>query len=81
MLTPGGPTKQALTLAYEALRRVQREARANPAARWRLTAAPTVEAALRGPAAAALKALETRLGREIAIAAAPGRDGFDIQAI
>jgi Ribonuclease G/E len=81
MLTPGGPAKQALTLAYEALRRLQREARANPAARWRLTAAPAVEAALRGPAAAALKALETRLGREISIAAEPGRDGFDIQAI
>ena len=81
MLVLGGPAKTALTLAYEALRRVQREARANPAARWRLRVAASVEAALRGPAAAALKALETRLGRPIEVAAEPGRDGFDIRTV
>ncbi len=81
MLVPGSPVKAPLTLAYEALRRLQREARANPAAKWRLAAAPEIEAALRGPAAAALRALETRLGRPIAIVAEPGRDGFDIDPL
>jgi ribonuclease G len=81
MLVPGGPAKQPLTLAYEALRRLQREARANPAAKWLLAAAPGIEAALRGPAGPALKALETRLGRHIAIAGEPGREGFDIAAV
>ena len=46
----------------------RREARANPAANWRLAVVPAVEAALRGPAAAALRALEIRLGRRVAIA-------------
>ena len=79
LLEPGAqPAKQALTLAHEALRGVQREARANPAANWRLDVPARVEAALRGPAAAALQALETRLGRRIAIVGAAGRDGFDI---
>lgn len=81
MLASGGRAKTALTLAYEALRQVQREGRANPAARWRLAAAPAIEAALRGPAAAALKALETRLGRPIDLAIEPGRDSFDIRAV
>ena len=81
MLVPRSPVKAPLTLAYEALRRLQREARANPAAKWRLGATPAIEAALRGPAAAALRALETRLGRPIAIVAEPGRDGFDIDPL
>ena len=81
MLTPGSPARAPLTLAYEALRRLQREARANPAANWRLTAALEIEAMFRGPAAAALKAIETRLGRQIAILAEPGRDGFDISRV
>jgi ribonuclease G len=81
MLMPGGSAKTALTLAYEVLRRVQREARANPAARWRLAVAAAIEAALRGPAAAALRALETRLGRPVEVAIEPGRDGFDIRAV
>jgi ribonuclease G len=78
MLVPGSPAKAPSTLAYEALRRLLREARANPAANWRLSAAPAVAAALRGPAAAALRGLETRLSRRIAIAVAPGAEGFDI---
>lgn len=82
MQAEGLPVKHPATLAYEALRRLQREARANPAANWRLDVSVPVEAALRGPAAAALQALETRLGRRIAIAAAPpGREDFDIVAI
>jgi ribonuclease G len=78
MLAPGSPAKTALTLAYEALRRLQREARANPAATWRLSVALGIEAALRGPAATALKAFETRLGRPVRIVPEPGCDGFDI---
>ena len=67
MLEAPGRRKNAATLAFEALRRLAAEARANPAANWRLAAVPAVEAALRGPAAAALAALETRLGRRIAV--------------
>ena len=81
MLTPGSPAKTPLTLAYEALRRLQRESRARPAARWRLRVATAIEAALRGPAAGALTALESRLGKPIAIAVERGQDGFDIEAI
>jgi ribonuclease G len=75
------PVKQAVAIAHEALRRLSREARANPAANWRLMVPAEVEAALRGPAAAGLRALETRLGRRIAIVAEPGRAGFDIAAV
>jgi ribonuclease G len=78
LLEPGSRAKQPLAVAHEALRRLQREARANPAANWRLSVPPGVAAALQGPAAAALRALETRLGRRIAIETAPGREGFDI---
>ena len=82
MQAEGPAVKHPVTLAYEALRRLQREARANPAANWRLDVSAPVEAALRGPGAAALQALETRLGRRIAVAATPpGREGFDIVAI
>jgi ribonuclease G len=80
-LISGGPAKQPLALAHEALRLVQREARATPSASWRLSVSPSVAAALRGPAAAALQALETRLGRRLLIAAEAGREGFDIAAI
>jgi hypothetical protein len=58
-----------------------REARARPAASWKLAVNPAVEAALRGPAAAGLRALEQRLGRTVAIAIEPGRAApFDIVA-
>ena len=73
MLGPRGAARTRATLAFEALRRLAAEARANPAANWRLTVVPAVEAALRGPAAAALAALELRLGRRIAIAPLSGR--------
>jgi ribonuclease G len=78
MLEPCTRAKQPVALAHEALHRVLREARANPAATWRLCVPRAVEAALRGPAARALKALETRLGRSIAIETTAGLDGFDI---
>ena len=73
--------KSAATLAFEALRAVYREARARPSATWRLAVAPNVAAALKGPAAAGLRALETRLGRAVAVAIAPelaGGEAFDI---
>jgi ribonuclease G len=80
MLEPQSPRKSAAALAFEALRALAREARARPAADWRLVAVPAVAAAVRGPAAAGLHALEARLGRSITLAIAPGRDAdpFDI---
>ncbi len=78
MLDPACRHKKPITLAYEALRRLQREARAVPVAAWRLRAAPSVVLELRGAAASALKDLETRLGRAIAIEPVDGMDGFDI---
>ena len=78
MLDPSSRSKQPIALAHEALRRVQREARANPAANWRLNVAPAVAAALRGPAAAALAALEAGLGRHVAIDGVARGEGFDI---
>jgi ribonuclease G len=81
MLMPGHRDKQPIALAHEMLRRLAREARASPAANWRLTTPPDVEAALKGPAAGALRALETRLGRRIAVDTAPPGSAFDISAI
>jgi ribonuclease G len=80
MLEPLSTKKSAPTLALEALRALHREARADPAANWRLVVAPTIAAALSGPASAALRALEARLGRKIAVAAG-GDNGFDIVAL
>jgi Rne/Rng family ribonuclease len=71
----GGPlVKTAITVAHEALRALRREARAQPGASWRLTIAPDVAAAFSGDAAAALRALEDRFGRKIAIATDPSTD-------
>ena len=83
MLEPHGARKSAAALAFEALRRLYREARAAPAANWRLVAAPAVAAALHGPASGALHALETRLGRRIAVVARGGGDisPFDIEKL
>jgi Ribonuclease G/E len=81
MLEPQSPRKSALALAFEALRTLAREARANPAANWQLVAAPAVAAVLHGAAAGPLRALETRLGRKIAIVVAGGVvSPFDILA-
>lgn len=78
MLEPNRRTRRPVALAHEALRQVLREARARPAAHWRIAASPAVAAALNGPAAAALGALETRLGRRIAIDIATHGEAFDI---
>ncbi len=82
MLEPEGVGKSSVALAFEALRLLQREARARPAANWRLVVAPAIEAALRGPAAVGLRTLETRLGRRVALVTEPGREkaAFDIVA-
>jgi ribonuclease G len=82
MLEPQRRRKSATALAFEALRALYREARAQPAASWRLTVAPAVATALHGPAAAALRDLETRLAREIAVRVAAGDEppAFDIAA-
>ena len=55
MLEPQAARKSAAALAFEALRALSREARARPAADWRLVVVPAVETALRGPAAAGLR--------------------------
>jgi Rne/Rng family ribonuclease len=71
----GGPlVKTAITVAHEALRALRREARAQPGKSWRLTIAPDVATAFSGSAARALRALEDRFGRKIAIAADPSTD-------
>ncbi|MFI4948125.1 MAG: ribonuclease E/G [Alphaproteobacteria bacterium] len=83
MLEPRTTQKSAVALAFEALRALAREARAHPAANWRLVVVPAVVAALSGPAAGALRALETRLGRKVAVVAADGGDisPFDTVAL
>ena len=83
MLEPRGVGKNAVALAFEALRALHREARAHPAANWRLAVSPAVAAALHGPAAAALRTLETRLGRKVALAVEEPRDAhpFDIAPV
>jgi len=80
MLEPQSIGKSSVAFAFEALRLVQREARARPAANWRLVVSPAIEAALRGPAMPGLRALETRLGREIGLTVEPNRErgAFDI---
>jgi len=82
MLEPQSMRKSALALAFEVLRGLAREARSNPAANWRLVVTPAVAAALRGPAAGPLWALETRLGRRVAVVAGGGDiSSFDIVAL
>lgn len=80
MLDPRTGHKSAIALAFECLRAVARESRARPAANWRLAVAPAVAAALRGPAAAALRSMEDRLGRRLALETGPDADRqpFDI---
>jgi Ribonuclease G/E len=77
----GGRVKDPAALAFEALRAVRREAAARPGAAVTLRAAPAVIAALEnGPAAAARRALEKRLGRPLALTAeaAPPGEGAEI---
>jgi hypothetical protein len=82
MLEPGTSRKSALTLALESLRAIYREARANPAANWRLIAGPEIAAELHGTALPALQAIEARLARWIEIRIEAGSDAgrpFDIR--
>jgi ribonuclease G len=81
---PGGPlVKTAVAVAHEALRALQREARAQPGRRWRLTVSSDVTAALAGGAVNGLRALEERFGRTIFIETDPalGRDRFQIAPV
>jgi ribonuclease G len=75
----GTPAKLPITLAFEMLRAVHREARANPASAWLVRVSPDIKPALLGPAAAALRGLEARLGRDLLIETEQGSDGFDIR--
>ena len=77
-LDPASRHKQPVALAHEALERVQRESRIMPAVAWRIRVGPAVAAAFRGPVAPALRMLETRLGRRVAIEPVDGFDDFDI---
>jgi len=76
----GGPlVKTAVTVAHETLRALHREARTQPGRQWRLTVNPDVAAALANGAAAALRVLEQRFGRAIAIETHPGLDRLQFQ--
>jgi ribonuclease G len=78
---PGGAlVKTAVTVAHEGLRAWRREARAQPGRQWRLIVAPDVAAALAADAAGAVREVEQRFAREIAIEADPGfhRERFQI---
>ena len=79
----GALVKSALTVAHEALRALRRRARAQPGNGWHLTVAPEVAAALASEAANALRALETRFGRAVAVAVDVdlGRDRFQIAPV
>ena len=78
-----GPLKTAITVGHEALRALQREARAQPGRSWRLIVAPDVASALGGGAAKAFRMLEERFGRRIAIETDTGldRDRFQIAPV
>jgi ribonuclease G len=78
---PGGClVKTAITAAYDALRALRREARAQPGRRWRLTVAPDVASAFSGAGSDALHVLEERFGHEIMVVAdsALERERFQI---
>jgi ribonuclease G len=73
--------KSAPTVAFEALRALRREDRAQPGRRWRLVVTPEVAAALcDGAAASARRETEQHLGRAIVLTADPqlGRARFQI---
>jgi ribonuclease G len=77
---PGGAcVKTAITMAYEVLRALRREARAQPGRRWRLIVAPSVAASLTSEAVLALQETERRFARKIVIEADSGLDGERFQ--
>jgi ribonuclease G len=81
---PGGAlVKTVIAAAYDALRALRREARAQPGRRWRLTVAPDLAAAFVGDGSDALRALEERFGREIIVVAdsAFERERFQITPV
>ncbi|MGH7060557.1 MAG: ribonuclease E/G, partial [Stellaceae bacterium] len=82
-LETSAPRKTAPTVAYEALRALQREARAAPGRQWRLIVAADVAAALADAAAGAVHGLERRFGRKVAIEIGPARsrERFEIAAL
>jgi ribonuclease G len=79
----GALVKTVIAAAYDALRALRREARAQPGRRWRLTVAPDVAAAFVGASSDALRALEERFGREIIVFAdsAFERERFQITPV
>jgi len=79
----GALRKTALTLAFEALRAAEREARAQAGKALALAAHPDIVAALSaGDGLAARQTLEARLGQTLALEAQPqrARDSIDIRA-
>jgi len=76
----GGYVKTALTVGLEALAATERRVAAEPARAPELRVHPAVAAILTAEAAPAVQALESRIGRKIAVLAEPGRmrDTFDI---
>jgi len=79
----GALVKTAVTIAYEVLRALRREARAQPGRQWRLVVAPEVAATLSGSAASAVRRAEERFARKIAIEGEQGceRERFEILAL
>ena len=75
-----GRVKSAVTLAYEALRRVQIESAGNPAGRPAIHAAPRVLEALGTAVALAVSVVERRIGRPIRLVPASGLadKGFEV---
>ena len=77
-----GRVKDPVTLAFEALRAVRREAAARPGAEVTVEAATAVVAALEeGPAAAARRALEESLGRAIGLTEVPRSPGKSAEIV
>lgn len=77
-LAGSGREKTPETLAYEALRHAAAAALGKAVAGITLRVAPATAAALAGPQAAALAAVEQRLGRRIAVAADPLVAGHEL---
>jgi ribonuclease G len=81
---PGGSfVKTPITMAYEVLRALRREAWARPGRQWRLTVAPDVATALTRDAAFAMQDAEKRFAWKIAIEPDPGyrREQFQISPL
>lgn len=73
-----GWEKTPVTLAYEALRHLAAAARGKAVSEVTLKVAPPLAAALRGEQAAALAAVEQRLGRQVAVEADPLIERYDL---